>query len=309
MSIGHFVVMRFGIGVYDEKWLDYRLRLLRATMVPSLLAQGTRFTFVALTDREHSTKYRDAIEEIAGRFHDGVVLPIEFHCHRREAHGKHIAAVCEERGYTHFISTRVDDDDALTSGAMQAVQRRAEEAVAMGKSAAIIISDGLRYLPAEGIGVWQRGRSPGIGLSVVSESKHPSTNILAFNHRKVAEEFSSKGLPVFMIGRGEAAWLYTLHKYCDADFAERAQRIREAKNCVSPTETDLASFGLDLSAFREWLELEAVAEPLSGRTTGIVERLEREVEALRSSGRVDEVEPLLKERRRLGSSIVKKPLS
>lgn len=295
-NIGHFVAMRFGIGIYDEAWLEHRLALLRATMLPSLRAQSAKFFFTVFMDDNHPIILKNAVLEVVSQLDNSEVKFVQLLRDCKDAHRQDIEEKCAELGLEYFISTRVDDDDALTGGAMEAIQRRAERMLAVGQvPAGIAVRSGLQYLPSGNVGVWQEHGSIAIGLSVLGRSGDPGLHAFGFNHMKMKAVMEARGGKTAYLDRKEACWMYTLHKYSDTRFVEKSERVLGNPDKVYLAPEELSSFGLDMVAMERWLEIERQAKPIPGeRMTWRMIDIEEKIDALRGGSR-DEIEVLLAE--------------
>ena len=313
--IGHVVVMRFGIGIFDERWLDHRLKLFKAITLPSLISQckDSEFYFGLQVDKNIPEYYYDHLRRLISVIPNAEIRKLELHYDRKVDHQEQIERIVNEKHYDYIISTRIDDDDALTTGSFSAIMNTARTLVDKGfVPSAIIIRHGLRFAPLENRGLWHDHDSHSTGASVLIPVGS-KTNIYSFNHTKIPSYFKDKGWNVCYIEKDQAAWLYTVHKYSDTDYESKVNKIKNHKDAVVPNQEDLQKFSVNEESLKEWIELERSVKPLvGGKMTDFIRDIEDKIVKLRkmlltendNKDVKDEIERLFKERFEAGKRIV-----
>ena len=123
----HFILTRYNIGLYSEDaiadkaaWMEERLQLFEAHYLPSLAAQAPAIPFQVLLWIDPVTPEAEFNEIRRAVFrHD---IPAEFHFKDpREALTAMLPAY-RLAGYSHLLTSRLDNDDAFKEGALQAIQ-------------------------------------------------------------------------------------------------------------------------------------------------------------------------------------------
>jgi hypothetical protein len=122
----HVILTRFNVKIEqaprpDPHWLEERFSLFERFCLPSVRAQSCRnFVWILFCDPDIPASYRDRIREYS-RW--SALRPIYFR-HMFDS-GMARAAVSElARGYTHLITTRLDNDDAICRTFVESVQQR-----------------------------------------------------------------------------------------------------------------------------------------------------------------------------------------
>jgi hypothetical protein len=300
------VVVRFGIGVFDSTWLDHRFALFQATMLPSLRAQSAKFHLAVQIDECLPARYKSDLADAIAPLSNAALRPISLHRFRSRDHLAHIAQICSETGATHYISTRCDDDDALTADAFGHCQDEARKAIENGAQGAFLaIRNGLRASLGERVGQWQDHQSTGIGLSLLLPAGSSST-IYNFNHMKIPEFSEKKSWPLLHIEADQARWLYAQHKFSDNNYTARIASLRREALTPSLYDSAEAMFPLDREALARWLKLEHAATPLSGeRTLNRMAAIESEiVNAMRKGASADIIAALHEKRMAAGAVIL-----
>jgi len=315
--LGHVVAMRFGIGVFDPAWLEYRLRLFRATMLPSLRCQHGHFRLVVMIDRQMPAGPRKRLEALLSDVASASVLELELHCDRHRVLGEQGRTLADANAWSHLVTTRIDDDDCLSPYAFAAIENAALGLVADGHDrAGIVIDSGLRYYPIEDMAFASTEQGSSVGTSLLTLPSDPET-IFSFNHRRIGEECEARGWPMHFVSRDIASWLYLCHRYSDEHHAKRLEKLSRKRAAFRPSPDDLAGFPLDHDALREWLDHARSVPPLTegAKTTHRLAEVEAEIErhrALAASqvagdaeqrAALKEIEALHAERRRIGTLV------
>ena len=314
-TIGHFVVMRYGIGILDEKWLEHRLKLFQAITLPSLLAQTSSQFFLCIqVDKNIPEHYYNEMKRLTEGISNVTIRKLELHADRRQDFQEFIDRIQEECKFDYIISTRMDDDDALTSNTFEMIIRDGKQLVEKGMvPSAIIIRSGMRFAPLDNVAFWQDHKSNGIGLSILAPADSKINIYSVGNHMKLPDYCKERGWNIHYIERNRAAWLYTIHKYSDTDFVQKLEGIKRHPEVIIPGEEELNLFSIDRHALKQWIELEKSALPLSGgKATELIKEIEQKIIDLRKRAKKEnnssevqaEIDRLLEERKELGKRIV-----
>ena len=123
-TLAHFVVTRFGIGVYNESWYDAALGLFEAVTYPSLRAQTSQeFTWLIVVDRHIPEPAFRRLRVIIGGSGNIHVVPLDLTNIDHVRHGcfEHVWRCCqdyitERRLLTepsdYVLTSTIDGDDA-----------------------------------------------------------------------------------------------------------------------------------------------------------------------------------------------------
>ncbi|MGQ7241860.1 alginate lyase family protein [Salinicola sp. V024] len=258
----HYVFMRFGIGIFDEHWLEHRLGLLKSVALPSLRAQkDVSFKLILQVDRRLPAHYLAVIEKELVSFPEAEVRYLALHTDKtRDAK----QAVTEGQGSPNdlVIATRLDDDDALTEKTFHHIQRAAFQLIRQGLERGVIaVRSGYRWIPSNMKVVPEDHHSLGIGLSFLFRRRDWID--LFQNHMELPQRFREEKGELTYLESDEAQWLYTIHSLADTSVYHRIDELsRSAKSYVVDADF-LSRFNIDHELLKQWLKLEGTRE-LSG---------------------------------------------
>ncbi|WP_110666724.1 alginate lyase family protein [Salinicola halophilus] len=280
-AVRHYVFMRFGVGVFDENWLQHRLGLLEAVALPSLRKQkDVSFKLIVQVDRRLPSRYLEVVRAGISALPDAEIRYLDLHIDKsRDARD----AVSKDKGEAGdiIIATRLDDDDALTENSLAQVQRVARELISAGvQRGAIAIRSGYRWLPVKEKAIPIEHPALGIGLSFVFR-RHDWIDLFQ-NHMTVTERFHEKRGELVYLEREEARWLYTIHRLADTSVYGRIEELSRNATAVPTTPAFLQEFNIDEGSLKRWAELEDRYELIWGEkiTVGL-KRIERQILTLR----------------------------
>lgn len=307
----HVVVMRFGIGIFDEVWLRHRFGLLSSVAVPSLRNQvwAPNSRFLVQIDERLPEPWVDRLSSLFQGL-PFVIQKLQLHIDR----GERLLEFCTECAsseITHFVTTRMDDDDALSRNALSCISEAVQDALNRGiDSCAIGIRTSIRYLAARNVAVKLNVPKPDANGASVLFPRGERKTVYSWSHKNLPSEFCCESKPFIWLEEAQAKCLYLFHRMSDSDYLERENRILKNKNSYSFKESDYHIFGIDLELLDNWRRLDAVSPTLSStKTTELLSRIElmirkerRHLEK-RSLCVSDELERLLEERVRIGSFI------
>jgi len=195
----HVILTRFNVKIEqaappDEDWLEHRFSLFERFCLPSVTAQTcTDFDWMIFCDPEIPPPYLDRLR---GYSRHSAIRPIYFR--NRFDQGMVRAAVAElARGYTHLITTRLDNDDAICRTFVETIRShfRGQEFEFLNFTNGFIWQDGR---------IWSGRHSSNAFISLVEEARDYST-VYCGNHM----ELDQQG-PIVQIAE-PAAWLQVVH--------------------------------------------------------------------------------------------------
>lgn len=305
----HVVVMRFGIGIFDQQWLEHRFHLLQSITIPSLKQErwGSGMFFVVQIDELLSEEWQERLN-VALEGLPFVLQKLQLHSDRRQGLTDFCNKKCEEEGFTHVLTTRIDDDDAFSSGTLDRIRVRAS--VLFGKGvefAGFGIQKTLRFLASDSKVLPVSNVEPdAIGLTFFAKA-FTEKNIYSYNHRKFRGVIEQFGIFEWLEG---CVALYTIHRLSDSDFVSRKKRFGRDDAYVI-TKSEVAMFGIDKERLSVWVDVDSKYPVLSdGKTTEFVSVKELEIKKERKRLSVlglndsDEMRRLLSERVELGRNII-----
>lgn len=206
----HVVATKFGIGVFNEQWLEYRQELFEVLTLPSMDAQSERnFVWILGIDRDMPERFRSRMDEIASTRPYIRLLELElfgdFEPEVIEWCRKEAAA----QGKGHILSTRIDNDDALHVDLVGELHRHARALLGERRAlpAAITATTGFQWVPATGQGFRAYHFSHSMGTSLL-ETVGDFEMVYTKNHRKIPDWAVEKNGSVRAIDGDTRWWLY-----------------------------------------------------------------------------------------------------
>jgi hypothetical protein len=199
-SFRHVILTRFNVKIEQSAppgndWLDHRFSLFERFCLPSVKAQTCgNFVWVIFCDPEIPPAF---LERIRGYAQWETLRPIFFRNVFQQ--GMAQAAVTElARGYSHLITSRLDNDDAICRTFVESVQRnfRGQEFEFLNFTNGYIWNDGQ---------VWSGRHASNAFISLVERTPDYST-VYCGNHM----ELDQRG-PIVQIAE-PAAWLQVVHE-------------------------------------------------------------------------------------------------
>lgn len=277
--IFHVVVMRFGIGIFDEVWLRHRFGLLASITIPSLRQQNWTKNILLLVQVD------ELISDVWLKRLENLLIGLPFHIQKLKLHadrGLGLLMFCGEKnasGSLYRLTTRIDDDDALTRFAINEIHNEALRAINKGVMfSAFAIEKNIRFLADRNLAIKGESKDPETaGLSLLTPADSDKT-IYSYNHKKVVSESNGEGWPLFWIDESRAKNLYTIHRMSDSDYEARTKSFLEKDVAYSFTREDFAEFGIDEEKLIDWLKIDNFAPTLgSQKTLVLVGAIEKEI--------------------------------
>ncbi|MBD8045435.1 hypothetical protein H9638_16640 [Arthrobacter sp. Sa2BUA2] len=247
--VSQWVYTRFGIGIADEAWWDFRTRLFRAVTLPSILRhvrEGVHW--VIFTDVDIPSRSRRALDAIAGNHGDGqiIIRPLRFVCELPDA-------LEWEVGRDGLVGvTRLDDDDAVSDDFFGALQYEHEPC---------IVSQPLGFEADLATRIMRPIHAPMLSLNTTFIG---NANLIAeyarVGHHMVGAWADKRGIPTKEVqSESGRSFIYSRHKQSDTSFGARRKAIREDEHSVVLTASARSRFGFDEAAFEDWRQFARTA--------------------------------------------------
>ncbi|TVP75310.1 MAG: hypothetical protein EA353_14175, partial [Puniceicoccaceae bacterium] len=309
----HVIFIRFGIGIFDDRWLEHRIQLFEAITLPSLRSQSTQKFIVRIqVDRDLDLRYKERLRQNLQGFADAELREIELHADRSQDQKAFLHELINLKRLDAYILTRLDDDDALSSNSIESIQTYA--ALNLSQNSLIYPFSGVRFLAdSQAIlpVVTEYGAPETAGLSFCF-SANELHSIYSFHHKKVIQDSINKGWNIRQLPRASAQFCYLIHRYADTDYTKRRDSILKNPRTHPETPVDMAAYGIDSIRLKKWRAFDKNLKPLSKtRILEYISELENKLKALRIQITDDpnsqelkaRYQQLLNERKRRGKNI------
>lgn len=254
---------RLGIGVFDRRWWEFRIRLFGATTLPSvgrLCAAGA--VWIIFVDEDMDPKmlgsFRALVHSV-GLEHAVTFAPVQFYFDAFAELEKFASARFKDGQNVGLV--RIDDDDALASDFLD----RCHSQLLNGnyEPALITLSAGWEVSLAD------RKMRP-IQLEFGSMNTFfygPTTLIRSFaevGHHRLQGWATKNGLRIVVDDSPRPSFMYMRHKQSDTSFGARRSAILSDPGCRSMTQASYEAFGIDHQKLLGWRQ-HAIAAPSTGR--------------------------------------------
>lgn len=315
----HVLATRIGIGVYDQAWFDYRLRLFESITVPSMKAQTCQdFSWLLIVDREMPAKAREQLDQAIAGMSNAKIVAVEFKTDLKATVVRWSKRRAVAKGVEYVMTSRLDDDDAMRVDAFERLHREAAEFIRVDNYHYAVFSFnlGCMWLPSRRLGYTRYHDSHSLALSLV-EPVESCKCVYAYPHRDIKRVIAPRGAYIRGIDGDTLWWLYAAHNLASSDTGDgkRAEKITEHKYGYDVDDSLLATFGLDPETIAALATVPdpSARKPVLRMWAGAMD-IEREIRQTRSEmaqavGREqaalkERLEELELERRAAGSGIV-----
>jgi hypothetical protein len=252
---GVYFYTRFGLGVSDERWMDFRLSLFQAVTLPSIARfcrNGARWVlFVDTWMRpRHLETLRAAIASVPGgeRIHiEAIDVMVQMRARMSQL----------TAGLDQVTLVRIDDDDALPEDFFDGIPL---------EPGVYTRPDGYEVALADG--VLRAHRYPFHSMNTVATMpQNLVRKFLHVSHSKTYLWAEEHGLPAHVLDDGEPSYLYTRHKLADNKYRALLPKILQDENRSDLTPELRRRFGLDEAALERWLAMEPGVPDLADTKT------------------------------------------
>lgn len=246
---------RFGIGVSDERWLDYRMRLFEAVTLPSIArfcAAGAKwYLFTDLWTREGlHVRLQQAIDRVEGGQNIRIVpLPLAAYM------APTLGALVSERDI--LSAVRIDDDDALSSDYFNLIPSR---------PGLVTVSHGYEVLLSE-----RKMRAmdyPYHSMNSVFTGTPEQVESFAWvGHHRIEEWGKKNRVGGSVVETSTVGYAYSRHKLADSGFGSIRRRILDDEATEPLSNAWRRRFGFDEERFQHWRQLDRATPHLSEAKT------------------------------------------
>lgn len=287
-SVPIVAVTRCGIGIYDQKWWESRLELLKAITFPSLTRfEDLNFTWYILLDSAVPNNVYIALQELVQNSGSRCVRFsfVDNPAFVREGMLNAVKSVAAPN--QRCIAMRIDDDDAVSSDFFENVLELALDEP--DKPAVISLSSGYAFnAPEQKVGELSYPSHP---CNTVFYGTPAELNRIMFrNHVKWLQQAEALGFRSLDVDSKSEQFLYTYHKQGDGSYEKRVSKVDHWREIGAQ---DVSRFGLQMVPLEAWVKKQ---ESLP-KTVGLTWR--------RAQGERWQLESLKAEMQRLKQEIVK----
>lgn len=245
----HYFFTNFGIGIFDEVWLLYRLEILKNTVFLSLNNQTNKdFEWVVFVHKDMPRIFFENLYEYVGKSEVDIrIVPVnDYGLVVSEIND--IISACDAEI---IISSRIDDDDLLHKSAVDLIQEQVKH---LDNHDRVIVSfqNGVEYYPSDNVLRPVEYESLALGLSMIAAKKEGVTStdhVNMFAHHLIHKTLERQGKSFFSakIARDFPLFYYTKHPLSDSYFfGARSRALRDEKSFNAKEYSCGDEFGITL---------------------------------------------------------------
>lgn len=242
---------RMGIGVFDPRWWEYRIRLFAATTLPSIgRFCSSDAEWIIFVDDDMDRRTLTSVQGLihaAGLERVVTFAPVQFHfdvfpllarfASERAGVGKNVGLV------------RIDDDDALASSFLNRchslLTRVNFEPSLISLAAGWEVSLADRQMRPKNHGFMSMNTFFYGPVSLVQ-------SYAQVGHHRLVEWAPRNDLHVIVDSDPSPAFMYMRHKQSDTSFGARRRAILEDEACRFLTQASYSEFGIDQQQLGNW---------------------------------------------------------
>lgn len=248
-SVPIVAVTRCGIGIYDQKWWESRLELLKAITFPSLTRfEDLNFTWYILLDSAVPNNVYTALQELVQNSGSRCVRFsfVDNPAFVREGMLNAVKSVAAPN--QRCIAMRIDDDDAVSSDFFENVLELALDE--SDKPAVISLSSGYAFnAPEQKMGELSYPSHP---CNTVFYGTPAELNRIMFrNHVKWLQQAEALGFRSLDVDYKSEQFLYTYHKQGDGSYEKRVSKVDHWREIDAQ---DVSRFGLQMVPLEAWVK-------------------------------------------------------
>jgi 5S rRNA maturation endonuclease (ribonuclease M5) len=242
-----FIATRFGLGVRNLEWFHHRMKLLKSITIPSLKNQTDKgYLWGIFVDDDIFPEILSELEAEIDSIKENVLILKGVDYKALEIERILKEELADNSGY--FISSRLDDDDALNVNTIAEIRSKANEFIGSNDlnntytSYALTFVKGLEWVMYDMLDTWKRDGGidlvesacvreyvrPFLGTSCIMIA--PENNFMTFldiSHANSGLEDESSDCQSVEVYTNEYMWIYCRHKQSDSGIvkADRESRV------------------------------------------------------------------------------------
>lgn len=247
--VSHWVYTRFGIGIADEQWWEFRTRLFQALTAPSMMRHVRRgVQWIIFVDVDMPAATREVLDSISGIHGQGrvVVRPLKFACEVPEA-------LVAEIGIDGMVGlTRLDDDDAISEEFFDVLHH---------EQIPCVVSQSWGYEVDLAKRIMRPLYSPLLSLNTTFIGPADlMAEYAQIGHHRVGVWAKKREFPVKEVRSATGpSFIYSRHKQSDTSFGAKRKAILEDPQAITLTPATRSRFGFDEAAFQAWRDFAQTA--------------------------------------------------
>lgn len=261
MRIDQYVVIRFGIGIKNSTWFDYRFNLLGGLLLPSLLNQSDRdFHLIVVTDEDLPEEARLRLLSLLSDFGRFDVLSASRIYSISDPLMSKIRELSSFTGSPSTLITRIDDDDALDKDAISTsketffrkvgeVEQEPPNGIMAARSGYASFIEDMLLKETDSLGPPNSFGAPSAMLTTYGSP----TSVLdpySFPHNLCIEYAKKNGLEFDWFLSDRRLFLHTRHRHADSIIESEYQQAVSRPGGIRMSDEKLDRFGSSVEALK-----------------------------------------------------------
>jgi hypothetical protein len=243
----HLVFTNFGVGIFDIRWLMYRLEIFKNTVLVSLENQTNKnFEWIIFIHKDAPSVFKVSLNSAIGNS-SLLIRLVEVEAY--DVIGRGIGRIVDKIDEELLISSRIDDDDIIDANVVNNIHMTVKSQSETEIVNVISLIDGAEFLPMEQIAAPRQYESIALFLTMVSE-RYLGTfyAVNHFAHHCIIESLNNKNIIAKHIRItetcGKPLYAYIKHPLSDSFYAGAKARIENDQNKYQVNESNFAHLGL-----------------------------------------------------------------
>ncbi|GIO26923.1 glycosyltransferase [Ornithinibacillus bavariensis] len=248
-----FIFTRFGIGVFDPRWYDFRLSIFESITFPSIInLKSEELYWVIFIDENIPVRAKEKLANLISTYKSKekkiLMKEVKFVF---EVPGK-MKSFIESKidgEKEKFLLSRIDDDDAIRLDTIELVEEKCKENN-NDAELALTFPVGYEFLVAERKIL--KCNRPFLTMNTyLYINQEKLTDALRIGHHRVKEWAQKNDLQIEELYTNGPMYLYSRHKQSDSNFLGIRKTILEDSNVKFITQRVYQDFNIDQVSFQK----------------------------------------------------------
>lgn len=244
----HHIYTNFGVGIFDLRWLIYRLEIFKNTVAISMAKQTCKnFTWYIFVHEQAPFIFKSGLIDFMK------TLEVNFEVVEVEDY-RLISREIDRLKYSVdsdiFISSRVDDDDLFYQDAVLEIQNIAKENHTQGSnniSTVVSLENGVEYVPEHQVAKPCRYDTIALMLTLITERKdNKFESVNQFAHHCIVETLAKQNKQIIhnKINKKKPLYAYVKHALSDSFYAGAKARVLKCSDSYKVSAKKFSHFGV-----------------------------------------------------------------
>ncbi len=244
ISSRHVLLTRFGIGISDECWIDFRLKIFKAITLPSVVNQSENYSeWLIFIDVAWPESKKHEILEIISNFKFIKIIELDFYFQFNICVEKIVKNSIDDFGCC--LASKIDDDDAFSLNVFELLYSVKEDFFIY------TFANGCEFLPQERL--LRQVNIPFLTMNThFYLTTYSELDYLKLGHHRVRDFAIKNGRKIIINDQTQNSWIYSRHKQSDSRFPAVRKNIMEDSSVRIINAKDYKMYGIDFDCLQEF---------------------------------------------------------